>query len=186
MNLIVVQGGSATGKTTLSRKLAADLGYYLFNKDTIKELLYDTLGVPAERDESSLYGLAATKALFAMADAFLAAGRDVIIESTFYSQFAVRDIEKLTDNKAVIAHQVYVTASPEVCFQRYSRRIETGERHDGHPDKETTVEGLIKNADNCSKLPIDDTIEVNTDDFKDHDYTMLLRELKKRIGEPAE
>lgn len=43
MNLIVVEGGSGTGKTTLARQLAQDLGYQVFLKDTYKEAQFDQL-----------------------------------------------------------------------------------------------------------------------------------------------
>jgi len=64
--LIVVQGGSAVGKTTLTRIIARELGYDAIGKDHFKELLYDTLGVPKDREDSRVYGRAATAALFAV------------------------------------------------------------------------------------------------------------------------
>ena len=46
MNRVVVfvSGAPGSGKTTLARPLAAQLGFPLFAKDTIKESLHDTLG----------------------------------------------------------------------------------------------------------------------------------------------
>ena len=39
-------GGTGRGKTTLAGPLAAELGYALLTKDTIKETLHDALGGP--------------------------------------------------------------------------------------------------------------------------------------------
>lgn len=42
--VIIVAGPPATGKTTLSRWLASELMLPLLNRDSIKEILFDTLG----------------------------------------------------------------------------------------------------------------------------------------------
>ena len=41
---LIVTGPPAAGKTTLVRRLAQDLNIPLFEKDTVKDLLYKTLG----------------------------------------------------------------------------------------------------------------------------------------------
>ena len=42
--LIIVSGPPASGKTTLSRRLAADLRLPLVQRDSFKEIMFDTLG----------------------------------------------------------------------------------------------------------------------------------------------
>ena len=42
--LLLVSGPPVAGKTTLARRLAAEFGLPLINKDGIKELLFDTVG----------------------------------------------------------------------------------------------------------------------------------------------
>jgi predicted kinase len=44
--LVHVSGAPGAGKTSLAGPLAAELGYALLTKDTIKETLHDTLGAP--------------------------------------------------------------------------------------------------------------------------------------------
>ena len=48
---VIVSGPPGSGKSTLARDLALRLGLPLFAKDTIKESLMDTLGVPLTRGE---------------------------------------------------------------------------------------------------------------------------------------
>ena len=54
--IVLVNGAPASGKTTLSRRLAGDLGLPLLAKDAIKEVLYDTLGAPDRARSRELGG----------------------------------------------------------------------------------------------------------------------------------
>ena len=50
MDLIIVAGMPATGKTTLAKKLAAALGVPMLEKDEIKEEMYKILGYSGLED----------------------------------------------------------------------------------------------------------------------------------------
>jgi len=45
MKLIIINGLPGTGKTTIAKPMAEQLGFPLVSKDTIKEFLFDTIGV---------------------------------------------------------------------------------------------------------------------------------------------
>lgn len=179
-NLILVQGGSATGKSTLARRLAKDLDIYLITKDNLKELFYDTLGTPADREESRVYGQAATDALYATARAFLREGKSVMVESAFNKQFADADILKMTDGIDVNIMQLHCTASPEVRLERYEARIRSGERHPAHPDGigSRTVNDFAEDAEKYGPLAIEKTLFAHTDEFGEEDYRDLLKSFK--------
>ncbi len=183
--LIVLQGGSAVGKTTLTSKLSVDLKMYALAKDNFKEMLYDTLGIPAAREESTLYGLAATRALYAATQTLLEAGESVIIESAFDKKFALKDIQDALGDRTICLVQLYVTASPEIRLKRYEKRIRNGERHKGHPSTidVKTVKDFATDHVKYGALEINDTIEVNTDIFTDDDYYELLGSIKQMIGD---
>ena len=72
--LVIVTGPPCTGKTTLARRLAADLGLPLMSKDTIKETLFEVLGVP-DRAGSKRLGGASMELLYTFIEAQLAAGQ---------------------------------------------------------------------------------------------------------------
>lgn len=181
--LIVVQGGSATGKTFLSKRLAQDLEFHLLSKDNFKEMFYDTLGVPAERSESTLYGLAATKAMYAAAECFLNEGQSLVMESAYNRHFALDDIIDITKKSGALLIQLHLTASPQLRVQRYNARIENGERHTGHPDSvgKMTLESIVADDDKYGPIAISDTFEINTDDFGDAEYDALLLGVKNKI-----
>ena len=45
-NILILQGGPATGKTTLGKKIAKEFQFPYFSKDNIKELIFDFIGLP--------------------------------------------------------------------------------------------------------------------------------------------
>ena len=183
--LAVIQGGSATGKSTLAKKLSSDMNYFALTKDNFKEMMYDVLGTPTSREESELYGLAATKALYAAAETLLESKKNVIIESAFNKEFALEDIRRIVGHRSIHLIQIYVSATPATRLRRYEDRIRSGERHAGHPDGigVYTIEHFSSDEVKYGKLDINDTVEVNTEKFDDADYQNLLKSIRVMIGE---
>ena len=129
--LVIVSGAPAAGKTTLARRLAADLRLPVIAKDAIKELLGDSLGAP-DREASKRLGAATYALLYAMADWLLDAGAGLVLESNFWRDASEPQFAPLTArSRAVLVH---CTAAPEVLERRYRERGERGERHPVHYD----------------------------------------------------
>jgi predicted kinase len=131
--LLVVTGAPGSGKSTVARRLAAELGLPYFSKDVIKETLFDSLGWK-DREWSQRLGKASMDLLYAYAGALLDARRDVLIEGNFYPQFDTPRLLALRDRSECRYTQVVCTAPPDVLVDRYVRRAESGERHPGHAD----------------------------------------------------
>lgn len=129
--LLIVTGHPATGKTTLARALAAELKLPLFSKDALKESLFDTLGW-RDREWSRQIGVAAIALLYAAAEALLAAGMPLIVESNFRADLDTERMTALRARSPFRPAQVRCVASGGVMAERYLRRIAAGERHPGH------------------------------------------------------
>jgi predicted kinase len=77
---VLVGGWPGSGKTTLSRALAAELGVSSLSKDEFKEALMDDHRVPATVEDSRARGRAAVEATLRAAQGHRAA----VIDSTWY------------------------------------------------------------------------------------------------------
>lgn len=135
--LILVGGAPGSGKTVLARRLAADLTLPLWTKDFVKETLSDGLGVR---------GLEASKALgrptFAVFYAVLAEllrGRiSLIAEANYRRALSVVELRPLVAMARTV--QIFCEAPPEICVQRVIERLDRGERHPIHADRERLTE----------------------------------------------
>ncbi len=133
--LLLVNGLPATGKTTLARTVAAELGWPVLHKDDVKEILFDTLGY-STRAESRRLGVATSALLFHMIDAQLAAGVDCVLENNFKPDAAREQINAICALRQARALQIFCECAPELRVQRFLGRA----RHPGHADDEITQE----------------------------------------------
>lgn len=134
--LILVNGFPGTGKTTLARRLAADVHLSIFSRDGLYETLYDALecrsnGLPP------MLGAASFTLLYYVAGLVLAAGQSVIIEG-FFGRSELRTAELLHLQRIYDFEpfQILCRAEGSVLLERFLARAGTGERHAGHQDRE--------------------------------------------------
>lgn len=132
MQVIIVSGPEATGKTSIAKSLAASLGYKYITKDSIKERLFDT-----SRKHSTWnyawYENKAKKQFFSEVHELIKGRNDVVIESNFIGKDKKRLSSLLT--KDVFLVEIYCTAKGMTTFKRFVSRNESGNRHSGHHDR---------------------------------------------------
>jgi predicted kinase len=161
-HLIVVAGPPAAGKTALAHRIAGALRLPLICKDTIKEALYDHLGV-GDRAWSQQLGYAIVQCMYALAGDILCAGASIVIESTFIHRDTPGELQALLDQTGARLSVVYCYATPEVLNERFNARA-AAERHRGHQDPATTTPETFAGGDHLSRpdypgrfIPVDTT-----------------------------
>lgn len=180
--LILVSGPPAAGKTTLARRLAAEFGLPLINKDGIKELLFDTVGT-RDYDWSQGLGRASIALLYDFAERLLTAGVSLIAESNFHGDADSARLREMRGALEFVPLQIHCTASAEVLEERAERRRHTSERHPGHVQ---AAQGSLTphiEAGVWRPLQIEGkTVIVQTDDLDAIDYAPAYAAVRNALG----
>ncbi len=168
--LIIISGLPASGKTTISIELAKEFSLPLIGKDTIKESLFDSLGVK-DRAWSRELGKASYPILYSFIEAQLKASKSLLVESNFSNKFdspILRDFISKYNAKVLT---IYCECDGNVLFERFRTRALSGKRHPGHQDhlnfdefKVSLSKGKIEKLDlNCKSVIVNTTNFDNLD-----------------------
>ncbi len=181
--LILLTGDLACGKTTYSKILSKRYKTEVYNKDTIKEILGDTIGFSNRADSLKLSH--ATVAI--MTEIFVTKAcleQDLILEANFHKDEVAKLQEIAQDNGYKILILNFY-AGEQVLYERFMNRINHEHRHPVHQTaglesfeafceyiaksrKEIeTVEKLDVDANDFS-YQCDDKLFAITDDFMEH------------------
>lgn len=140
MQLVIVSGPEATGKTHIGRSVAGQLGCQYVSKDMIKESLFDT-GTRSTWD-SGWYEHEAKEIFFDTIKDFIDRDESIVIESNFIGADRDRLIKLL--NPKVEVSEIYCTARGLTSFRRFVRRNESNHRHKGHHDRRWYVKVFMQ------------------------------------------
>ncbi len=130
MQLIILAGMPATGKSTAAKALQAHFGFAVLEKDRIKECLFDTVGFESYAQKRQL-DVAANTILLSVMESMLLAGDSLIVDNNFDAESAARLSALLTRYPARCV-TVFFTGDAQVLYERYCRRDSLHERHLGH------------------------------------------------------
>jgi len=132
MNCFVLVGGwPGSGKTTLARALAPELGVACLSKDELKEALMDALGAPSSVEKSRALGVAAVHCLLKAA----AGCPGAVIDSTWFP----RSLPLVRELRGPFV-EIRCIVSIEVARRRYVSRRRDG-RHLDHQRSEAELWG---------------------------------------------
>ena len=130
--LIAVTGLPCSGKSTLARRLGARLGFAVYEKDVVKEALFDALGT-GDREWSRNLSTASFNVLLALAERAVAGQRSAIVEGNFRPEHAP-SFERLRAQHGAQLVQVLCGGSGRVLVERFDNRARRQSRHVGHLD----------------------------------------------------
>lgn len=184
--LVIVTGAPGTGKTTLGRQLAVDLGLPFINKDTIKERLHDVLGT-GDVENSRLLGKATYGILFDFAEALLTARTTFVIESNFTPEFHNVRFTELATSYHCSLLQLHLYTDGRTLYRRILERRERGERHPAHLDimsPEEITQRAIHNIAPALDIP-GTRIDIDTTDFDRIEYSALLHQIRTAVDGTA-
>ncbi len=175
--LLLITGDLATGKSTFSNILSKRYNVNVFFKDSIKEVLGDTIGF-SDREENKKLSKASMRLMYFIFSEFTKLGKDLILESNFHTD----ELEKLHEiarhnNYKILTISLY--GNVEILHKRYLNRISNENRHPVHLSTTLDVfEDFKKCSDylNHVKIP-GDVIRVNADEFSYQSNQELLFDL---------
>ncbi len=180
--LIIVNGLPGTGKTTLARRLAADVRLPVFSRDGMYETLYDVLECQSNGCPP-LIGHASFTLLYYVASSVLAAGQSLIVEG-FFGRPELRSAEflHLQHTYDFEPFQIQCNADGKVLLERFLARVGTVERHIGHRARD--LEWIEQNKERLLQgrlLPLapgGQIVEIDTTTPSSFDYADILQRVR--------
>lgn len=179
--LIIVNGKPCTGKSYFLQKFSKDLDLSCVSRDEFKELIFNDLGI-LDSDWSKKLGGASYSLMFNVFEKLLKTKKSFIVESNFNPSQHSEKLKLLLNQYNFDAVEIFLDADPDVLYDRYVTRWDSGERHRGHADSERFEEFKQRLRDKVSPLSLTKKlIKVDTSDFKSVDYDSLKNNLLRLI-----
>jgi predicted kinase len=130
MDLIIIAGMPASGKSTAAAAVSKAFGYPIIEKDNIKEGLFEVLGFESN-DEKKALDIAANEALLRVLKAMMKSGNSVILDNNFDTASNAR-LRDLVGEYRPNCVTVFLSCDPETLYERYCARDLAHKRHLGH------------------------------------------------------
>jgi predicted kinase len=184
--LVVINGLSGTGKSGMAKRLAADLKRPLISNDTLKEVLFDTLGWD-DLEWSERLTPVASALIWSVARSVLEAGQSLVVEGAFKVDIDGPALTSLRDDLSPLIAEIHVQGDRHVLAERVKERAEKGDRHPGHGDQDPetlhkeVIPDLLTEPDHLLEAP-DIYLLVDTEQMSDEVYEELLRKVSRILG----
>jgi predicted kinase len=163
--LLLVTGDLAAGKSSFANILSKRYDMNVFFKDSIKEVLGNTIGF-SNREENKKLSKAAMELIFFIFSEFGKLNKNLILESNFHTS----ELERLHEIAYEINYQVFtlvLRGDVQILYKRYINRMQNENRHPVHLS--TTLD-VFDDFRSCTeylrseKIP-GNTVYINANDF---------------------
>lgn len=181
--MIIVTGAPATGKTTLSKKLAEKFNLPVIIKDEIKENLFDSLGIK-DKEWALKLGAASFQLTYFFVEKMLQTGKPFIVEGNFGDEYATKSFLDIKARCNYETLQLFCHAEDKVLYERYISRDNSGDRHPGHSKLMIGFEEYkkITNSRNYKlDIPESTNIDINTTKFETVNFQQIYDEVEKNL-----
>ena len=163
--LLLITGDIAAGKSTFANILSQRYNTNVFFKDSIKEVLGDTIGF-SNREENKKLSNASMELMFFIFSEFAKLGKGLILESNFHRAELER-LQKMAQDNGYDVLTIALFGDVEVLHARYLNRMMNENRHSVHLS--TTIdkfEDFKKCSDYLKRIDIPGkVIRIDATDF---------------------
>ena len=177
---VLVNGVSATGKSTIALAVGRELAIPVLSLDRVKEALYDELGnADGDREFGRTLGRASMKAIWALIADFPEDGA-VVVEAWFRMPPHEHIVAGLEQAGIERWAEVWCHAAPAVLAARYGARV----RHPGHPPASDYAGELAALAEVARPIDRTRVLSVDTSDFAAVDLAGIAGWVRDELGLP--
>lgn len=175
--LLLIMGDLATGKSTFANILSRRYGVSMFGKDTIKEVLGDTIGFKSREENLKLSGATMELMMF-LFEEFAKLNKPLILESNFHTKELER-LQEMAKARGYEVSTIVLRGDTDILHKRYLHRMHHENRHPVHLSTTLDVyedfKGYLERA-RKEKIP-GNYLEINADDFSYQTDEMLLEKI---------
>ena len=180
--LLLITGDLATGKSTFANILSKRYDTNVFFKDSIKEVLGDTIGF-SNREENKKLSNATMELMFFIFSEFGKLNKNLILESNFHTTELER-LHKMAFENNFEVLTIVLRGDIEILYKRYLNRMHNENRHPVHLSTTLDVFDDFKGCTEylrTEKIP-GNTICINADDFSYQTDKEILRQIDEFMG----
>ena len=180
--LLLITGDLATGKSTFSEILSRRYHTIVFTKDSIKEVLGDTIGF-SNREENLKLSDATVGLMQLFFSGFAKLDMDLILEANFHRK-EVERLYEIADNYRYDVLVLELRGDLHILHERYLNRIYHENRHPVHLSTTCDIFEDFKEYVEAARAEMieGNIIHIRADDFSYQKDEKLLKKIDAFMG----